>query len=282
MKVANSKDVHGKVGTRLHRLKEPSGASLLLWQALFAGALLLAWHLMTFTGVLDPFFFSTPSRVAQYLATYLASAQFIADLTFTLRAAITGYILGGLGGVTIGFLLAYSTLASRILNPFILALYGVPRIALAPLFIVWFGIGITSKVALAAMVSFFLAFFPTFTGVRQVNRSYVNVALVAGANRRNVLRKVVLPASSPWIISGLRIAIPYAIVAAIVGEFIASTHGLGFRIVLNAQTFNMTGTLGGVVVVMLLVLLANLFLDRVEGYVLRWQPRGNRGMSQGL
>lgn len=253
---------------------------LLLWQFLFGITLLVSWHLLS-GRLLDPFFFSSPAQVASYLYDYLLNGMFVSDAWFTLRAALVGYVFGSALGLVFGFTIAEARTIARVLNPYILAVYGIPRIALAPLFIVWFGIGIQSKIMLAAMMAFFLTFFNTFTGVRQVDRKYVNIARVAGASRLDIVRKVVLPDASPWIIAGLRIAIPYAIVAAIVGEFIASTQGLGYRIVLNSQQFNTTGTLGGVLVVMLVVMAANLLVDRAEGYILRWQPDSGASGGQG-
>lgn len=254
---------------------------LFVWQVAFGVALLVSWHLLSGT-VLDPFFFSSPGQVASYLYDYVVNGSFVSDAWFTLRAALIGYVIGSIAGLVLGFAIAEARTVARVLNPYILAVYGIPRIALAPLFIVWFGIGIQSKIMLAAMMAFFLSFFNTFTGVRQVDSKYVSIARVAGASRLDVMRKVILPSASPWIIAGLRISIPYAIVAAIVGEFIASTQGLGYRIVLSSQQFNTTGTLGGVIVVMLVVMVANLLLDKAEGYLLRWQPdSGTGGQGRG-
>jgi NitT/TauT family transport system permease protein len=258
----------------------PRHVPLPVWQLLFGITLLAVWHLLS-GRVLDPFFFSSPGQVANYLYDYVLNGMFVSDAWFTLRAALVGYIFGSVLGLLLGFAIAEARTLARVLNPYILAVYGIPRIALAPLFIVWFGIGIQSKIMLAAMMAFFLTFFNTFTGVGQVQEKYVTIARVAGASRLDIVRKVVLPDASPWIIAGLRIAIPYSIVAAIVGEFIASTQGLGYRIVLNSQQFNTTGTLGGVIVVMFVVMAANLLLDKVEGYVLRWQPDSGGGRGQG-
>jgi NitT/TauT family transport system permease protein len=251
---------------------------LWIWQVGFGLVMLGLWELLS-ERVLDPFFFSSPSRVAVYVVEYAGSGDLLGDIGFSFRAAVTGYVIGVSLGVLSGFALAATQKISAVLNPYILAIYGIPRIALAPLFIVWFGIGIQSKIFMAALMAFFLAFFNTFTGVRQVDHNLVNIARVAGASRLDINRKVVLPAASPWIIAGLRISIPYAIVAALVAEFIASTQGLGYRIALNSQQFNTTGTMGGVIIVMALVLIANLLLDHSENHILRWQP--NRAHDQG-
>jgi NitT/TauT family transport system permease protein len=258
-------------GTDDHEGRGGREIPLWVWQITFGVSVLALWELLA-DRVLDPFFFSSPSRVGAYIAEYVTEGPFVGDLAFSMRAAVTGYVIGALSGVLFGFLLAAAKKLAEILNPFILAIYGIPRIALAPLFIVWFGIGIQSKIYMAALMAFFLSFFNTYTGVRQVELNYVNIARVAGASRFEINRKVVLPAASPWIIAGLRISIPYALVAALVAEFIASTQGLGFRIALMSQQFNTTGVMGGVLIIMLIVLLANLLLDRAENRILRWQP----------
>lgn len=261
--------------------RERRHVPLAVWQVAFGVGVLALWELLS-DWVLDPFFFSGPLRIVDYLRGYVFGGEFWGDLAFSMRAAIIGYALGAAAGLLSGFVLAATKTISRVLNPYILAVYGIPRIALAPLFIVWFGIGITSKIALAALMAFFLAFFNTYTGVGQVDQRYINIARVAGANRLDINRKVVLPAASPWIIAGLRISIPYAIVAALVGEFIASTQGLGFRIALMSQQFNTTGVMGGVLIIMLIVLLANLLLDKAEGQILRWQPPVQKSGDGGM
>lgn len=244
---------------------------LWVWQVAFGLGMLGLWEVLA-DWVLDPFFFSSPRRVVVYVYEYVTEGAFFGDMAFSMRAAITGYLFGAGLGVLMGFVLAAAKKIAEILNPYILAVYGIPRIALAPLFIVWFGIGIQSKIYMAALMAFFLSFFNTFTGVRQVEPNFLNIAKVAGASRFDINRKVVLPAASPWIIAGLRISIPYALVAALVAEFIASTQGLGYRIALMSQQFNTTGVMGGVIIIMVIVLVANLLLDKAENRILRWQP----------
>ena len=138
----------------------------------------------------------------------------------------------------------------KVLDPFILALNGIPRIALAPLFIIWFGIGEPSKIVLAGMLSFFLCFYATLSGLRSVDPAYISIARVMGANERQTFFKVVLPAASPWIITAMKVSVPFALVGAIVGEFMAATAGLGFKIQLYTAQFDTTGAVTGVLVLM--------------------------------
>jgi NitT/TauT family transport system permease protein len=249
-----------------------AGPGLLGAQVLVGVVLLGAWELASGT-LVDTFFVSKPTLVVAELWRQASSGTLWRDLWVTIvQETLTGYAVGSLLGIVLGFLLAQAPTLARILNPYVLAIYGVPRIALAPLFIVWFGIGLASKIWLAGMMAFFLAFFNTYTGVGGVDQGLKNVARVMGANRRELLVKVILPAASPWIIAGLRVSIPYALVAAVVGEMVMSTAGIGYRIIRATQTFDITGTMAGVVVLMLIVMLANMLLDRAEAHLLRWRP----------
>jgi NitT/TauT family transport system permease protein len=155
----------------------------------------------------------------------------------------------------------------------VVAFNGIPRIALAPLFIIWFGIGPTSKVILVISVVFFLTFFNTFAGVKGVDAELKNVLRIMGASERQILMKVTLPAIVPWITTGLKIALPYAIVAAVVGEFIAASKGLGYLINYNTSLFSTTGALGGILILALVVVVCNEGISRAESYLLRWRPR---------
>jgi sulfonate transport system permease protein len=242
-----------------------------MWQALFGLAVLGFWEWAS-GRLLDTFFISKPSLVAGFLWQSILNGSLLRDVTVTMRETAIGYVIGAPLAVLSGFLLAQAPRVAAVLNPYILALYGVPRIALAPLFLVWFGIGENSKIFLALMMTFFLTFVNTYTGIHTVDLGLKNVARVMGASNTQVFWKVVLPAASPWIIAGLRVSIPQALVAAVVGELVMSTAGLGYRIGLSTQTFNITGAMSGVIVLMLIVIALNLLLDRAEAYLLRWRP----------
>lgn len=250
-----------------------SGWFVIAAQVLVGVAIIGGWEFAS-GRLIDTFFVSKPSLVAAELLKQAATGTLWSDLWITLvRETLVGYVIGASLGIVAGFWLAQAPTVARVLNPYVMAIYGVPRIALAPLFIVWFGIGLTSKIWLAGMMAFFLTFFNTYTGVGGVEPGLKNVARVMGASPLEVTTKVVLPAASPWIIAGLRVSVPYALVAAVVGEIVMSTEGIGYRIILATQRFDITGTMTGVVVLMLIVLIANLALDRIEAHLLRWRPR---------
>ncbi len=173
----------------------------------------------------DALWFSSPLRVARHFIVWVQD-DLVSHLVITLRECFIGYTIGTLAGIFIGALLARFDFLGKVLDPFILALNGIPRIALAPLFIIWFGIGEPSKIVLAGMLSFFLCFYATLSGLRSVDPAYLSIARVMGANDRQTFFKVVLPAASPWILTAMKVGVPFALVGAIVGEFMAATAGL--------------------------------------------------------
>ena len=243
-----------------------------LWRAVLALGLLALWQFGA-GRLFDPFWFSQPSAIFAALWRSVQSGQLWDDLAATFRATAIGYVGGAALGLALGILLAQSETVASVLRPFMLALYGIPRIALAPIFVLWFGIALASKVMMAGMMTFLLVFFSTYDGVRASDLELRNVARVLGCNRWQLFRHVTIPNASPWIISGLRIAIPQALVAAVVAEFIASTEGLGYRIMEKTNVLDTAGTMAGVLVLMLIVVALSIGLDRLETRILRWRPK---------
>jgi NitT/TauT family transport system permease protein len=224
----------------------------------------------------DALWFSSPLRVARHFWIWVQD-DLISHLVITLRECFIGYTVGTLMGISTGALLARFDFLGKMLDPFILALNGIPRIALAPLFIIWFGIGEPSKIVLAGLLSFFLCFYATLSGLRSVEPAYLSIARVMGANDRQAFFKVVLPAASPWILTAMKVGVPFALVGAIVGEFMAATAGLGFKIQLYTAQFDTTGAVTGVLVLMCVVIAFNTVLNRLEAHVLRWRPTASAG-----
>jgi NitT/TauT family transport system permease protein len=246
--------------------------TLISWRIVVALIIFGAWQGLS-GPIYDSFWFSRPSLVGDYLWEIAVSGELWSDLGLTFRATAIGYVFGAVAGLVFGLLIAQSEAVAMVLKPFVLAVYGIPRIALAPLFILWFGIALTSKVMMAAMVTFLLVFFNTYEGVRSADLDLRNVARVLGASRRQLFWHVTIPNASPWITAGLRISIPQALVAAVVAELIASSAGLGYRMMENTNQMNTAGTMGGIVVLMVIVVILNSVLDRAEDYFLRWRPK---------
>jgi NitT/TauT family transport system permease protein len=248
-----------------------SRGRLLAYRALFGLALLVAWQAAS-GRLIDPFWVSSPSRVGAFLWQLIRDGSIWGHLSVTLYETATGFMIGAVAGIGTGFLLAPQRTLAQVLDPYIVAFNGIPRIALAPLFIIWFGIGPNSKVVLVVTVVFFLTFFNTYSGVRGVEQEYVNVLRIMGATPRQILWKVTVPATVPWITTGLKISVPYAIVGAIVGEFIAASRGLGYLINYYTALFSTTGALAGIIIVALIVVVSSEAINYAEAYLLRWRP----------
>ena len=243
-----------------------------LWRIAILLALLGAWQALS-GPVFDKFWLSRPSDIALSFMTAAKKGTLLSDILVTFHSTALGFLYGLISGLVLGLVLAQSEAIALVLKPFILAIYGIPRIALAPVFILWFGIGLTSKVMMAALATFLLVFFNTYEGVRSADIELRNVARVLGASGWRLFWYVTLPNASPWIIAGIRIAIPQALVAATVAEFIASFAGLGYRIMETTNTLNTAGTMRGILVLMVVVMLLNFVLDALEAHILRWRPK---------
>ncbi len=245
---------------------------LLGYRILFGLALLAAWELAS-GRVIDPFWVSSPSRVFAFLWGTIRDGSIFGHLGVTLYETVTGFVIGAVAGIAFGFLLARRQTLAQVLDPYIVAFNGIPRIALAPLFIIWFGIGPNSKVVLVVIVVFFLTFFNTYSGVKGVDVELKNILRIMGATERQILFKVTMPATVPWITTGLKLSVPYALVGAIVGEFIAASRGLGYLINYQTSLFSTTGALSGILVVAAIVVLSSEAINWLEAYLLRWRPK---------
>lgn len=159
------------------------------------------------------------------------------------------------------------------IDPFLVAINSIPRIALAPLFVIWFGIDLASKVVLAATLVYFLTFFNTLSGIRSADPRLVNIARTMGATQWQIFRKVVLPGAASWIMTGLRTSLPFALIGVIVGEFVAASAGLGFRLNFYATSYNAAGTMAMLVVMMAIMMALNFAMVLIENYLMRWQPK---------
>jgi NitT/TauT family transport system permease protein len=214
---------------------------------------------------------SKPTAVAERLYELFSSGEIYPHLWTTGQELVLGYVIGVTGGILGGYALGRSPRLARIFEPYVMAFYGVPKIALAPLFIIWFGIGIWSKIALAAIMVFFLVFYNVYSGVRGVDREQINLALVMGANQRQLTYHVYFPAAAPYVILGMRMAVPYSVIGVIVGEFTSSTQGLGLFIHEASSTYDPAGVFAGIVILLAFVIVANTLASRLERRFLRWK-----------
>lgn len=254
----------------------PGWARLNLYRLVLAAVFLGIWEFATGRWI-DPFWFSSPLRIGRHLAEMLGQLDLYRDLWVTMTETFLGYFGGAVLGVIVGLVLSRLETLAKILDPFIVAVNGIPRVALAPLFIIWFGIDIKSKIVLASTLVFFITFYNTFAGIRGVEPAFKNVARVMGAGERQIFLKVILPAASPWIITGLKMSLPFALIGAIIGEFMAASKGLGFRLQLYTGLFNTTGAIAVIFVLMIMMIAFNAILNRLEDYILRWRPKTQMG-----
>ena len=217
-------------------------------------------------------YISRPSAVAVRLREMFASGEIQPHLLVTLQELVLGYALGVSAGILCGYGLGRAPRLAAVFEPYLMAFYGIPKIALAPLFIVWFGIAIWSKVALAGTMVFFLVFYSVYAGVRAVDQELVNLARVMGATERQLSRHVYLPAAAPSVLLGMRMAIPYAVIGVIAGEFTSSVRGLGLFINQASATYDPAGVFAGIVLLLGFVVAAGAVAGRVERRLLRWRP----------
>jgi NitT/TauT family transport system permease protein len=217
------------------------------------------------------FFVSTPSLIARRLFEMVKDGSLFVNMAITLYEAGLGFLLGGSLGFVVGILLGRSQLLADVLSPFLQAFYSLPKAALAPLFILWFGIGISMKVILAASIVFFIVFLNTFTAAREVSPELVAIVRLMRASGRDVLTKIVIPSATVWVFVGLRLSVPYALIGAIVGEIIASNRGLGYLLAYAAGRFDTAGTFAALFSIIILSLILNQLVLLAERRLMPWR-----------
>jgi len=221
--------------------------------------------------LIDKLFVSSPSAVFTRLWKWILDGTLVSNLSITLYATFLGFLIGSLIGFSMGLLFGRFRTFAEIMDPYITALYSIPKIALAPLFIIWFGIGIESKVAVSASIVFFVVFLNTYAGVRDVNPLYLNSLKIMGGSSFSSLRYVIIPSASSWVITGLKVSVPYALVGTVIGEFMSSNRGIGFLISQATGLFDTTSVFSGLIILAMIGAFFNDSLGRIEKYLLRWK-----------
>jgi len=265
------------------RLK-PKASNLRWWQVGLLVALFVFWHVMTQPGLVPPFmfenerqaafFFGEPLKIfARIWAWFVGDADIYRHLWVTLVETILAFGIGAVGGLLAGLWLALSPIASAILEPYIKALNSMPRIILAPIFAVWFGLGIASKVALGVTLVFFIVFFNVYQGVKEVSPVVLANARMLGASRRQLLRHVYLPSATSWVFSSLHTSVGLAFVGAVVGEYLGSSQGVGYLILQAEGTFDINTVMAGILVLTGFALVLDALVGRIERRLMKWQPK---------
>jgi len=234
------------------------------------------WELFTDLKIVDPFFFGQPSAIWAQLRDWFehgtAFGSIWLQIWVTLKEALLGFLYGVGGGIVLGILLGQNRFLADVLGPYIKVMNAIPRIVLGSIFVVWLGLGTTSKVALAAVLVFFVVFFNAFQGVREVDRNLLANARVLGASRLQVTRHVILPSALTWIIASLHVAFGFAVIGAIVGEFLGAQQGLGVVISSAQGTLNADGVFAAMLIIAVVALTAEFLIDRLERRLLAWRP----------
>src|SRR5215831_5286969 len=246
------------------------GIAILLVQIGILVAILAFWQLAVSDEALP--YFSRPTLVAAKLIELLGGNEIYRHIVVTLTEIGIGYALGATFGLALGFALGRSWFLSATLQPYIIGLYSIPKIALAPVFIVWLGLGIASKIAVVFLASFFLIFFNTYSGLLSLNEELVRLARLMGASWPQATLRVILPASAHQIFLGLKTAVPYAVI----GAYIGSNEGLGYFILYAYQTYDAPALFAGIIILVAIVFLANFILNAIEARVIRWRTAGSQ------
>jgi NitT/TauT family transport system permease protein len=245
---------------------------VVLARRLSALALLLAsWEAASRLGLVDAFFLPPPSRVAEVLWTLFAGGSIWPHLEATFTAALLGLALGLVAGAILGFIAALTPVVAELLEPVMILFNAIPRVILAPLFVIWFGIGLGSKVAIAFVLVAVITFFAVYSGIREVDRRLVERVRTLGGNTWTLTREVYLPSVTTWVLSNLKVAVGFAFTGAVVGEFVAASRGLGYLLTFAQSTFNTAQVLAIIIVIMSFVLLLFGLAGMLERKLLRWR-----------
>jgi NitT/TauT family transport system permease protein len=232
--------------------------------------LLAAWQAASYW--FGSYWVTPPWATLAQLAFMVREGDLLRHAGYTLAAAAGGFVLGAVPGALLPLWMRRHPDLLRVLDPYLAAGYGLPKLALAPLFILWFGIGPASKVALVTSVVFFIVFFSTMGGVKDVDRRWLRMARVLGASNAQLSRHVVWPAVLPHVFAGIRIATPYAIGGVIISELVSSNRGLGYLVQLGAMSFSTPEIFAAVIAITAVIGLASWLAGRLERRLLRWQP----------
>jgi NitT/TauT family transport system permease protein len=233
-------------------------------------ALIALWEYASGRWV-EPLFISSPSAVGMRLWRWLITGQLWNHLSITLYATAIGFVIGAAVGFILGIVFGRYKIVADVFDPYITAIYSIPKIALAPLFIIWFGIGIESKIAVSASIVFFVVFLNTYAGTRDVNPLHIHATRIMGASEAEIMRHVIVPSAAAWVITGLKVSVPYALVGTVIGEFMSSNRGIGFIISQATGLFDTTSVFAGLVTLGIVGAAINLALKHLETWLLRWK-----------
>ncbi|MDQ2916810.1 MAG: ABC transporter permease [Pseudomonadota bacterium] len=255
-------------------------AGLALWHVAILAVVFGIWYGLTTPGIVSEayankiaFFFGRPLSVVKVIFEWFVSGKIYPHLAITLWETILAFAVGSVLGLAIGLWLALTPMASAIAEPYITALNAMPRVILAPIFAVWFGLGVLSKVALGVTLVFFVVFFNVYQGVKEVSPIVLANARMLGASRGQLLRSIYLPSATSWVFSSLHTSVGMAFVGAVVGEYLGSAKGVGYLILQAEGVFDINTVIAGIVVLTIFALILDFIVTKIESRLLVWRPR---------
>lgn len=260
----------GRGGKKQYRQIDP--ARLTLWRVGIAIGFVLIWEFLARTGLIDPFWISMPSKIIPGLFEFLGTVDGWQAIGVTMYESMVGLGLAIVLGVLSGYLMTRSKNVLLVVNPFVGVLNAVPRLALIPLFIVWFGIGSNSKIVMVFVIIYFIILVNTISGIESADKDHLVLARTLGATRHQVLMKIIIPSAIPWLLAAVRLGLGSAFGGAVVAEMIAGQGGLGFYMSMAAGLLNLRDLFIAIVIVMVIAYTADVLLLKLERRILRWRP----------
>ncbi len=244
---------------------------VMLVQLLIVIAVVTFWEAMVWFGLADSFYISSPSLIAKHVAQWASDGVLWGNIIITLSEAVVGLIFGIMLGLLFAIFLFFSPFYNEVLKPFISVLNSLPRIAFAPLIVLWFGFGFLSKVIIVISLVFFVVFFSVYNGLNNIDRTIIKNAEVIGASKLQIAQHIYLPCAYYWTLATLRLSIGYAVIAAIIGEYVGASGGIGYLID-NAQSmFDATGVMAGLFVLTACVYLIDILIEKMEPLIIPWR-----------
>jgi len=242
----------------------------MLRQAVVLAVLLTLWEMAGRAHLLNPLYMPSPSQIAAALGDLFGSGRIWPHLEATFAAALGGLAIGIVVGIVLGVAAALLPFLAELIEPVMTVLNAVPRVVLAPLFVIWMGVGLASKVALSFILVAVLIFFTVFGGLRQVDRRLVERIVTLGGTRWSLVRHVYLPSVAAWVLGSLKVAVGFAFTGAVVGEFVAASRGLGYLLSFAQSTYNAALMFALILLILVVVLVIFGIAGRLEKHVLRW------------
>ncbi len=233
------------------------------------GAILL-WEMLVRLGLATELMAGQPSRVLHFLSTMVGDGSVVSHTLVTVYETLMGFVFGFFGGAALGLLMWWSRLAGKVLDPVIVALNSLPKIALTPVFLLWFGAGALMKVALSFSTVFLVSFLAAYSSLAMVDRELLQLAASMGGTKRQIFLKIVIPSSIPWLLAAMKLCIGFALTGAVVGEFVAANEGLGYLLLYAAQLYEMSLVWAGIFILLVLAVAMYLAVAVLERLSLRW------------